>query len=94
MRFARLGSALFHDGRDLLHLTGPELEQAALDAIGHMEDFFRSIHMPTSLRELGIEPTDEEYRALAHNCLVATGGVGSMKRLDEQDMEAIYRAAL
>lgn len=33
-----------------------------------MEDFFRSIHMPTSLHELGLDLTDEQIHELAFKC--------------------------
>ena len=65
-----------------------------LAGIEAMEDFFRSIHMPTSLRELGVDPTDDEYRLLAENCALATNNsLGSVRKLHREDMEAIYRAA-
>lgn len=70
------------------------VEDTALAGIAAMEEFFRSIHMPTNLRELGVAPTDEEYRELARKCALAVGGhVGSIKSLDEEDMENIFRAA-
>ena len=68
---------------------------ALLAGIGAMEEFFRSIHMPVSLTELGVHPTDEEYKELAHKAAVAspTGTLGSVMKLQEADMEAIFRAA-
>ncbi|MBQ7063984.1 MAG: iron-containing alcohol dehydrogenase [Firmicutes bacterium] len=70
-------------------------EATALAGIGAMEEFFRSIHMPVSLTELGVHPTDEEYKELAHKAAVAspTGTLGSVMKLQEADMEAIFRAA-
>ena len=69
-------------------------EAAALRGIEAMEDFFRSIHMPTSLSELGVQPTEAQLCELAHKCKIAAGGLlGSAMRLDESDMLAIYRAA-
>ena len=59
-----------------------------------MEDFFRSIHMPTSLSELGVHPTEAQLCELARKCKIAVGGLlGSAKRLDESDMLAIYKMA-
>ena len=50
--------------------------------------------MPTNLRELGVNPTDEEYKILAEVCFKATnGGIGSILRLKLEDMEKIYRLA-
>lgn len=39
-----------------------------------MEDFYRAIHMPTSLQELGIAPTDGDLKTMARKCAVASGG--------------------
>ena len=35
-----------------------------------MKDFYRSIEMPTNLRELGVEPTEEEPKLMAKKCAV------------------------
>ena len=60
-----------------------------------MEDFYRSINMPTNLRELGVEPTEEELVEMAHKCAVGVGGeMGSAKVLDEKAMLDIYRASM
>ena len=72
---------------------GPD-DEVIEKGICAMEDFFRSIHMPTSLLELGVDPTEEEYKLLAKNCAAATGNnLGSVRKLHEEDMEAIFRAA-
>lgn len=69
-------------------------DETALLGIERMEDFFRSIHMPTSLGELGVHPTEDQLCELAHKCKIAVGRLlGSAKRLDESDMLAIYKAA-
>ncbi|MDE6971318.1 MAG: iron-containing alcohol dehydrogenase, partial [Eubacterium sp.] len=70
-------------------------DAVALKGIEAMEDFYRSIQMPTSLTELGISPTDEQLQTMAHMCSVAAGGVkGSAKKLKETDMLQIYRMAV
>jgi alcohol dehydrogenase YqhD (iron-dependent ADH family) len=70
-------------------------EEIALKGIEAMEDFFRRIHMPTNLRELGVSASEEDLSVMAHKCAVAVGGAkGSAKLLREADMLAIYRAAL
>ena len=69
-------------------------EEVALKGIEAVEDFFRKIHMPTSMTELGIKPTEEELELLAHKCSIASGGKkGSAKVLVEEDMLAIYKMA-
>ena len=73
--------------------TGSENETACR-GIEAMEDFYRSIDMPTNLKELGIEPTDEQLKKMAHMCSIAAGGSkGSAKKLVEKDMLEIYRMA-
>ncbi len=70
-------------------------EEIALKGIEATEDFFRSIGMPTSLRELGIDPTEEDMRDMASRCAVNCGGKkGSAKVLYEEDMYNIYKLAL
>ena len=70
-------------------------EEIALKGIEAMEDFYRRIHMPTNLRELGVNPTEEELKAMAHKCAVGVGGAkGSARLLHEADMLAIYRASM
>ncbi len=71
-----------------------DAEATALRGIEAMEAFYRRIGMPTSLRELGITPTEADLDALAHGCAVAAGGKkGSAKVLYEKDMRAIYAMA-
>ena len=69
-------------------------EETALKGIEAMEDFFRRIHMPTNLRELGVNATDEDLALMAHKCAVGVNGAkGSAKLLHEADMLAIYQAS-
>ena len=72
-----------------------ETEQKTAEAgIAAMEDFYREIHMPTSLTELGIAPTEEQIKELAEKCNAAVrGNLGKVKHLDVEDMIAIYTAA-
>ena len=70
-------------------------EEIALRGIEAMEDFYRSINMPTNLRELGIEATDEDLVLMAKKCAIGVGGeMGSAKVLNEEAMLAIYRASM
>ena len=70
-------------------------EETALLGIEAMEKFYREIGMPTNLRELGIEPTDEEIEKMAESCFRACGekASGSAKLLCKEDMIKIYRMA-
>ena len=57
--------------------------------------YFQRIHAPVCFTELGIGvQTDETLHALAHACTSKTGGkTGFFKRLSEEDVYEIYRAA-
>lgn len=66
----------------------------ALKGIEAMEEFYREIKMPTNLRELGVEPTEEQILELAEKCDAANrGALGVVKRLTREDMAEIYRRA-
>ena len=70
-------------------------EEIALKGIEALEDFFRRIHMPTNLRELGVNATEEDLVAMAHKCAVGVNGaMGSARLLKEEDMLAIFRASM
>ena len=59
-----------------------------------MEDFYRSIHMPTCFSELGIAPTREQLETMAHMLHIASGGKkGAAKVLYEADFLNIYENA-
>ena len=82
--------------RDVMGVEpGASDEETALQGIAALEDFFRSIHMPVTLRELGVEPTEEQILAMAASFAGSAGGKkGTAKELYEADMAAIYRMAL
>lgn len=73
----------------------PGEEKAVIEAgIAAMEAFFRSIHMPTSLKDLGVAPTDEQIEHMAKSCYAACGGPnGCVVPLEVEDMVQIYRNA-
>lgn len=63
--------------------------------IDKMEEYFKSINMPTTIKELGITPTAEDLIEMAKKCSTAVNGsCGSAKKLTEQDMLIIYKNAL
>ena len=84
-RFARFA-------RNVMGVGEAEEKKAALAGIAAYEDFLRSIHMPVTLRELGLEEIDAD--ALAWKCsFEGTRTIGSIKVLGQEDMKAIYLAA-
>lgn len=69
-------------------------EAVARKGIEATESFFRTIQMPTNMRELGIVPTDAQIAELAKKCAVTSNdNLGRAKVLHEADMRAIYQAA-
>ncbi len=80
--------------RTVMGVEGTSDEDTALKGIAALEDFFRSIHMPVTLKELGVEPTEEQILAMAASCARGAGGKkGTAKLLYEADMAEIYRMA-
>ena len=67
---------------------------AGLEGIRRMEDFYHRIGMPINLKELGIEPTDEQIRELAEETMKAAGGQqGSARVLHAEDVVEILKMA-
>ena len=84
-RFARNVMGVTQEGDDT---------QAALAGIEAFENFLRSIRMPTTIRELGLELTDEEIDKLAWMCTFeGRRTIGSFKVLELEDIKAIYHMA-
>ena len=74
--------------------AGMSDDDVALAGIAAMEEFYHAIDMPINMKELGIEPTDEQIAELAAGCAKAVGGSrGSAKMLYEEDFAEIYRMA-
>ena len=75
-------------------LDEEELIRIARAGISAMEKFYRSIGMPTNMRELGVNPTDEQIKWMTESVAQACGDpFGSAKKLSRTDVEAIYRSA-
>jgi alcohol dehydrogenase YqhD (iron-dependent ADH family) len=74
----------------------PEKEdpmETGLAGIEAMEAFYRSLEMPTSISELGIAVTEEQIEKLAENCAFGGRTIGMFRKLNKEDMAAIYRMA-
>lgn len=58
-------------------------------------NFFRKVHMPTNLRELGLPHiSDAEIETMAENCLLLTqGSIGTLQPLYKEDIVQIYKNA-
>ncbi len=69
-------------------------EETALKGIEAMEEFYHRIGMPVNMKELGINPTEEQILEMAESCANAVGGrKGSAKVLFQRDFADIYRMA-
>lgn len=68
--------------------------ETALRGIEAFESYFHSVNMPATLRELGIEPSDEEIATLALNCCDGDSHtVGHFMPLSSADVARILRDA-
>jgi alcohol dehydrogenase YqhD (iron-dependent ADH family) len=89
-RFARFARNVM--GVNTQGMSDLEAAEAGIQA---MEKFYRTIGMPTNLRELvGREVTEDEIAEMADKCSNdGKGTVGCLKTLYRDDMAAIYRLA-
>ncbi|MBP3751464.1 MAG: iron-containing alcohol dehydrogenase [Pyramidobacter sp.] len=70
-------------------------EATARAGIEAVEAYYRSVGMPTNLRELGVTPTEQQIVRMAESAASVGGGrIGVVRKLDANDIAAIYRAAL
>lgn len=68
--------------------------ETALAGIQAMEDFYRSVDMPTSIKELGVDISEEQIQLLADKCCFhGARTIGSFRQLNRDDVAAIYRNA-
>lgn len=75
-------------------ISGLNTEETALAGIHALENFFHSLSMPTSIRELGIAVTEEQLVELADKCSFHnTRTIGGFRVLNRNDMLAIYKTA-
>jgi alcohol dehydrogenase YqhD (iron-dependent ADH family) len=67
-----------------------DFEQAALEGVLRMENFFKSIGMPIRFKDAGLDPSriGEMAKRAVH-----FGPVGSYRKIEEKDAEEIYRIA-
>ena len=87
-RFARFA-------RKVWNVTEADDTKAALLGIEETIEFFKSIGMPVSIHELGVEPSEEDLKALALDATMNdTMKLSRIRPLDAAAVEKIYRAAL
>lgn len=87
-RFARFGNKIFN-----LEPSG-DVDKDALRAIDAMDDFFRTIAMPTTLKELGVEPTAAQLEEMAEKCtFFGKRTLGHVMTLGKKEILDIYTQA-
>ena len=70
---------------------GCSAEELADKGIEAMEAFYRSIGMPTSIHEMGVDVTGEQLHELAYKCSFGnTRTIGNFRKLAMEDKEKIY----
>ena len=60
------------------------------EGIGKLENFYRTMKMPSKLSEFGL--TEEALQACAKSACARTGTIGQFKKLTSDDVLAIYRS--
>ncbi|MFA6776086.1 MAG: iron-containing alcohol dehydrogenase [Sphaerochaetaceae bacterium] len=87
-RFISFGEGLFG-----IKPTGNDTDDAET-TIKAMESFYRTIGMPTNLRELGVSPTKTQIEELAVKCtFFGKRTIGSFKKLGKAEIKDIYETA-
>lgn len=71
-----------------------DIEETALRGICAMEEFFRSIKMPTSVSDMGISLTEDQICEMAKKCTGSdTIQIGTFKPLKTADIQEIFKMA-
>lgn len=68
--------------------------QTCLLGITKLEEFFQEINMPINLNQLGVNPTEKEFKLLAEKAtFFGKRTLGTVKSLNSADIETILRNA-
>ena len=89
MRFAQLAVRVFNQEMDFENPV-----YTALKGIDRLEEYFKSLDMPVSLRELNSGITEEDFLLMANKC--SSNGeknLTGIRELGREDMIEIYRMA-
>ena len=71
-----------------------DVKSTALKGIEAVEEFYRIIEMPTTMKELVINPTDEQIKDMAMKATNHdTQQLGAFKKLSAKDLVEIYKTA-
>ncbi len=87
-RFAQLANRLWG-----IEINKDNLEDTAKEGINHLKEFFTSIGMPISFKELGAK--EEDIPKMVEKIGIGQEGtIGGFVKLKSKDIEQIYRLAL
>ena len=78
-------------GRNVWKIHGHDNMEIANKAIDKTREFFNSLNIPQTLREVGID--DSKLEKMAEQATIF-GAIGTMKKLYKEDVLAIYKMAL
>lgn len=78
-------------GRNVWKIHGHDNMEIANKAIDKTREFFNSLNIPQTLREVGID--DSKLEKMAEQATMF-GAIGTMKKLYKEDVLAIYKMAL
>ncbi len=84
-RFAQFAVRVFNVEQNF-----ESMEQTALEGIKSLENFFKNIGLPTTLKEIKI--SDEKFEEMAQKC-TEKGPVGNFKKLFKEDVLNIFNIA-
>lgn len=74
--------------------TAGDIEATVLAGIAAMESFYRTIGMPTTISELGVQLTDSQIEELAYKCSFKnTRTIGNFMTLNREAIKGIYTLA-
>ena len=81
--------------KNVLAIDGTDKMDVAKKGIRKTKEIFTSWGLPVKMREMNINPTQEDIADMARSCLESCGGPkGSSRLLDLSDMINIYTNAL
>ena len=67
-------------------------EKTAIEGIEKMKNYFASLGMPVTMKEIGIEPKDYE-KIVNMTTNNGTSGINSYRTLNKEDILEIYKLA-
>jgi len=80
------------DGKNIFGIDEKTDEDIAKKSIKRTRDFFNSIELPSTLREVKID--DKYFNRMCESISNRFGGIGNFKKWSKRDIYKIYKMAL